>query len=264
MLFRSPDLASSHNWEICEGTLSVATQDIPNGELGFAVRFGKARGGNTSVFGAAGSQLWLSPDGDGSMTSIRPTFPDYSISMGGSLNSAAAPNGEVFITITKSIEDTFNDAWDGAIRETFDFRTSSNGTVVTGTLENGYDDTRDLTLLFSDGFYTFDTTPAATIVLTNGSSTVPQANYVFIDKATKTLQLNTGGWPVDEHAKVAHVMLFDAASTQSYGAIRNQNINDHIKKEEDNGHILHMAERIRSLNSDWDSGAEVRDRKSVV
>jgi hypothetical protein len=175
--------------------------------------------------------------------------------MGGVFNSVAAPDGQIFVNITRDIYDTFNDGWDGAIRETFNFTVTSDGATITGSLENAIN-TNDLTLLFSDGFSTFDTTPAATISLTPGTSTVPQLNYVFIDKATKTLQLSTGGFPTTEHAKVAIVALLDAARTQTDGALRNQNTNDHIKREGDNGHILHIAERVRQLNAEWDSGAE--------
>ncbi|MBW2187602.1 MAG: hypothetical protein JRG71_14790, partial [Deltaproteobacteria bacterium] len=34
------------------------------------------------------------------------------------------------------------------------------------------------------------------------------------------------------------------------------NLNDHIKTEDDNGHILHIAERVRQLNAEHDNGTE--------
>ena len=251
----TPDLASASTWELSEGTLSVATQLIPNGQLGFAVRFGRARDGNTSLWGA-GSQLWLSTT-PGEITDVKPIFPDYAISLGGSLNSELAPDGEIFVSITKSIEDTYNDAWDGSVRETFNFTTSSNGTVVTGILKNA-DDTRNLTLLFSDGFYTLDVTPADTIILTPGTDEATQTNYVYIPIATKVLTLSTSGYPTTEHCRIATLEVQSALNVQSVGGTRgNQNQNDHIKLEDDNGHILHVTAWIRRQFATWgDVGCE--------
>jgi len=254
-LYPTPELADASDWEKTQGTLSVAAHPIGVGEFGFTVLYGVLKGGSTLGL-TAGGQLWLSDDGSGDVSSTRPMFQSYAISIGGAFNTEAAPDGQIFVNITRDIYDTFNDGWDGAIRETFNFTTSSDGiSTITGTLENVID-TKNLTLLFSDGFSTFDTTPAATLTLVAGTATVVQLNYVFIDKATKTLQTSTGGFPITEHAKIALIGVFDAASTLANGAIRNQNINDHIKKEDDNGHILHIAERLRQFNAEWDSGAE--------
>jgi hypothetical protein len=254
-LYPTPELADASDWEKTQGTLSVAAHTIPPGSFGFTVIYGILKGGDATAL-TPGSQLWLTDDGSGDVSSSRPAFQSYAISIGGAFNNSAAPDGQIFVNITRDIYDTFNDGWDGAIRETFNFTTSSDGiSTITGTLENVID-TKNLTLLFSDGFSTFDTTPAATLTLVAGTATVVQLNYVFIDKATKTLQTSAGGFPVTEHAKVALVGVFDAAATLSNGAIRNQNINDHIKKEDDNGHILHIAERLRQFNAEWDSGTE--------
>ena len=81
-------------------------------------------------------------------------------------------------------------------------------------------------------------------------------NYVYIPMDTKVLTVSTSSFPEDEHCKVAKIYIKDAVTTQSDGALRNQNINDHIKTDDDNGHILHMAERLRTLNAEWDSGVE--------
>jgi hypothetical protein len=254
-LYPTPELADASDWEKTQGTLSIAAHAIAPGEFGFTVLYGVIKGGSTLGL-TAGEQMWLSDDGTGDLTTTRPEFQSYSISTGGVFNSVAAPDGQIFVNITRDIYDTFNDGWDGSIRETFDFRVTSDGATITGTLENVIN-TNDLTLLFSDGFNTFDTTdPAATLSLVAGTTTAPQLNYIFIDKATKTLQTSTGGFPVLEHAKIAVVGVLDALTTQNDGALRNQNTNDHIKKENDNGHVLHIAERIRQLNAEWDSGAE--------
>jgi hypothetical protein len=251
----TPDLADASQWELTQGTLSVSCELIKDGEFGCSVKnITKLTGGDTSGT-PAGSQLWLSADGTGSLTHIKPEFPDYSISMGGNYNQAAAPNGQIIVSVTTDIYDTFNDGWDGAIRETFDFRVTSDGATILGTLTNQAFPSNDLTMLFSSGFDTLDvTTVPKTLALIPGTASVIQLNYVFIDKATLTLQTSTTEFPTTEHAKIAVVGVFDETITMNDGAIRNQNINDHIKKEDDNGHIMHIAERLRALNAEWDSG----------
>ena len=251
-LHPTPDLADASKWELTQGTLAISCEQILPNTFGCAVKdITKLTGGDTSQI-PAGSQLWLSADGTGKLTHIKPTFPNYAISCGGNYNQASVPNGQILVSITTDIYDTFNDAWDGSIRETFTFSIVSDGVNVTGGLINRYAPANPVTLIFSNGLYTFDT--SATVSLISGTATIPQMNYVFIDKETKTLQVSTSGYPTTEHAKVSTMALLDASSTQTYGALRNQNINDHIKTDADNGHILHMAERIRSLNATWDTG----------
>ena len=253
----TPEKADASKWETCEGTLTVATHDIPNGQLGFATRFGKARSGNSTGW-APGIQLWLTADGSGLLTATKPQFPNYSISMGGSLKEHAT-EGEIFVSVTKAVGDTFNDAWDGATRETFNFTVTSNGAIVTGLLEN-VDPLDNLTLFFSDGavFYTLDTTTVPlTIELTVGTDELTTTNYVYIPVDTKVLTVSTSGFPSAEHCKIAQLEVQSAATVQAEsGAERNQNINDHVKTEDDNGHILHIATRLRKMNAEWDSGTE--------
>jgi hypothetical protein len=250
------ELAQANIFSKAEGTLAMTTSDIGIGQLGFVTRFGKVRGLNMSGF-TNGEDLYLSDTVAGGYTKTRPEFPSYIITIGGVLNNDAV-NGEIVVSVTNSIFSTFNDAWDGTIRETIRFEVSSDGATVTGTLTNQDSPSNDLTLVFSDGFSTFDATPGATVTLTAGSATVPQTNYVYIDKATKTLQKSTSDWPTTiEHVRIAEIALLTAARTQEDGALRNQNWNDEIKFVNDNGHILHIAERLRQESSKWQSGALV-------
>lgn len=253
----TPDIADASKWELTQGTLTVTLHTILAGNFGLTTK-GSARitGGDTS-FLPAPSQNWLSADGSGKLTNIKPQFPNYAISMGANLNAEPAPNGEMFVNQTTDIYDVFNDGWDGAVKETFDFKVTSDGATVIGTLSNQAFPLDNLTLFFSDGFYTLDTTTAPlTLALIPGTATNIQMNYIFIDQATKTLQTSAIGFPDTEHAKIARVGIFNASTTQTDGALINQNINDHIKKEDDNGHILHIAERLRANNAEWDSGTE--------
>ena len=88
----------------------------------------------------------------------------------------------------------------GSFQETFDALVTSNGTVVTMSLEQSGGG--DLTMQFSDGLHTLDCTPVSTITLTAGSDTAPQVNYIYIPQSTKLLTKSTSDWPSTEHIKV--------------------------------------------------------------
>jgi len=245
------EYADASSFDKCQWTLFVATSNIGIGSLWFATIQGKVRGVDTSTLWAW-AQVWLSDTNPWDFVNEHPEFPSYVISMWGTLNADAS--WQIFINQTTRVEDTFTNAWDGSIRETFDFRIVSSGTVITWTLSNPHATNTVLTVVFSDWLYEFDcTAPACDITLTWWSATVPQMNYVYIDKTTKALTVSTSEFPITEHAKVAIVSLLNASSTQTDWALRNQNTNDHIKTDLNNGHILHMAERIRTLNADWDN-----------
>ena len=59
----------------------VATVDIPNGEIGTVVWFGKARDLDTSSW-SAGDVLYASGTTPGELTNVRPLFPNYTMQIG--------------------------------------------------------------------------------------------------------------------------------------------------------------------------------------
>jgi hypothetical protein len=249
--YPSVSLAKADAEETLAGSVLITTMTIPDGQVGIATNYGRVQGVATTGFGP----LYVSPDTAGELTQTKPEFPCYTYAVG-AVEVVDGVNGVYDIDVKASVFDTFNEAWDGAIRQTFDFRTSSDGATITGTLTNPNVASTDLELLFSDGIYSFDTTTLGDITLTGGTATVPQMNYVYIPKDTKVLTVSTSEFPADEHCRVAELYLQDATTIQSVGALRNQNINDHIKLDDDNGHILHIAQRLRALNAEWDTGAE--------
>jgi hypothetical protein len=234
----------------------IATMEIPDQSFGIATEFGLVRDLDTTAIPGSGPLVYVSPTIPGTLTRTRPEFPDFRILVGAIVKEGTT-DGEATITIRERARDTLFDTWDGCIRETINFLVSSDGATVTGSLTNAGDSTRDLTLIFSDGFTILDTTPAVTITLTPGSDDIPQENYVYIPKSTKVLTVSTSDWPVEtEHIRVAKVVLRSAATTQTDSALGNQNWNDHVKKEDDNGHLLHITEKLRQFEAQWHSGAE--------
>lgn len=244
-------LGKADTFETSFGTLFVTDNEMLDQALGVGVLNGRVSGIDTSSF-TPGDTLWLSAATAGLITNVRPEFPNYAISIGGVIK--AAVSGEIGVNFTSKIEDTFNNFWNGTIRETFNFTVASDGATVTGSLEpdNGHP---DLTMLFSGGFTTLDATPPVTIVLTPGTDTNPQSNFIYIPEATKVLTVATGGWPVAEHIKIAMVVLQSAAKVQTDDALSNQNWNDHIESTISfQGHLSHITERIRKELPRWDSG----------
>lgn len=247
--------AITNTHENTEIDFGMTTSHMENNSWGFVTWFGKVNDLDTSAY-SLGDVIYISSTTAGEVTNIKPIFPDYAIQIG-IIFVVHATTGQIFVTGRNTPRETILSAWDGSIREGFDFTVSSTGTVVTGLLENK-DNTRNLTLMFSDGFTMFDTTTTpSTETLTPGTDSVPTTNYVYIPILTKALTVNTTGFPLTEHCKVAQLEVQSAATVLTEGgAERNQNINDHLKTVGNNGHLLHIAERVRQLNAEHDNGTE--------
>ncbi len=143
--------------------------------------------------------------------------------------------------------------FNGTFRETFDATVASDGSIVTMSLEQS--GTGDLTEQFSDGITILDCTPPQTIVLTAGSDTNPQSNWVYVLKSTKALTLSTSAWPTEEHIKVAFFFVQSAADVQTDGGtLVNQNWNDHLQGTDGQGHLAHIGTKIRALQATYFSG----------
>ena len=115
----------------------------------------------------------------------------------------------------------------------------------------------DLTMQFSDGLTTFDTTPSSTVVLTHGLDSSPQGNYVCITSDTKKMVVSTTEFPTtEEHIKIAYLLLASTSYIDSDGAYINQNWNDHLAGTDNMGHMLHIAERSRRDGAYYFSGLD--------
>ena len=143
----------------------------------------------------------------------------------------------------------------GSFREKFDATVVSSGGTITMSLEQTGGG--DLTMQFSDGLTTLDCTPADTIELTAGSDTSPQANWIYILQSGKVLAKSTTTWPATEHIRVGFFFCQSAASMATAGGpIINQNINDFLADPNSQGHLLHLAEKVRLLNATYFSGID--------
>jgi hypothetical protein len=249
------ELAQADVFSNFDRAVWVATMDIPAGEVGIATELGRVRGINTNAF-TVGDNIYLSATTAGEFTATPPEFPSYRIQIGG-VAVKDPTDGEIVVSVLGEATDDLQNFWNGVLRESFDFRVTSSGTVITGTLTptNGHP---DMTLFFSSGRFILDTDPGATVTLTAGTDTNPQENFVYIlESDPTTIVTSTGDWPATEHAKVALLYLQSAASIVTVGAFRNQNWNDHIQSTvTSQGHLSHIGERIRAIEAEWWAGAE--------
>lgn len=140
----------------------------------------------------------------------------------------------------------------GSFKESFDAIVTSNGTIVTMSIEKT--GTGDLTMQFSDGSTTLDTTPALTIALTAGSDASPTENFIYILKSDKILTKSTSDWPTVEHNKIGYFLVPSATFVQADGVYLNQNWNDFLSGANDMGHMLHITERSRLLGAVYHKG----------
>ena len=240
------DLVDNISWVIFMTTTEVAIWWV------WAITiFGKVRGVDTSLF-TAWEPIYISPTNAWEFTQTKLVFPNYSIEMG--IVETAAVDWTIWVNQTTFVSNTFNDAYDWSFRESLKFTIASDGATITGSLVNA-DLTNDLTMIFSDGLTILDVTPALTITLTQWTDTNPQENYIYIPLSTKVLTVSTTDFPASEHIKVAYIVVRSATATVTDWALVNQNVNDHIKSDWDNGHLLHISERLRLEPPKWRSWA---------
>lgn len=247
-------LAKADNFVTVTDIVGVATMGIPNNTDGIITRFGDINGLDTSGF-SAGDELFLSPATAGALTATRPVFPNYVVKIG-DCEVSDASTGRINVNVVGRYQEILENAWNGAFLETFNFTIAATGGVITGSIVND-DGVSDLTMQFSTGFATLDVTPAMTVVITAGTDDVPQFGFLYIPVSTKILTYSTSDWPVEEHIKVATILVRTAATTETDGALRNQNWNDHAAGSDTLvGHINHINERMRQNSAKWFSGAE--------
>jgi len=247
------------NAEATSRVIAVATEDIDHNSNGYVTTAGLVHDVDTDGM-AVGSDLWLSETA-GAYTTTKPLADAHHVFVGHVI-AEHVNNGVVLVAITPDslvgFDDLTLDLLDtiavtiGQAMDNPDVSVSSNGTVITFTLEQTGGG--DIRFTFSDGVHTHDCTdPIASIALTAGTDTSPQINYVYILQSTKALTVSTAGWPAAEHAPLATVLCQTAASMQTDGAYKMHAWTDH-NWDGKTGHIAHLNLWIRNQPATWRSG----------
>ncbi len=114
----------------------------------------------------------------------------------------------------------------------------------------------DLTVDFSSGFLTVDTTPPVEVNLTAGSNTSPQMNFVYILESTGLLTVSTVSFPslTVEFAPIAEVLVPSVARVIEANVYKLHAWTDHSYTTDDNGHLSHINSWIRQQPATWMSG----------
>ena len=263
----------------------ILTEDVENGTNGYMLMAGVIHDVNTLGY-TPGIHLYLTTTGDGTFTNTRPTAPDYVMGIG-TVKEADATVGTIQIEFDRlwdlewasnvqfsppSEEGQYlgwhppNDRYElqrsqraffnGTFRETFDaLMYSTDGVDLFLTLERAGGAGGDLTMQFSDGDSTLDCTPAQEEAITPGTDAAPTGQVVYIPQSTKALAV-ASEWPDDiEHIKIAYLFVPSAQFVFDHGGpYVNQNYNDHLHGTDLQGHLSHIATKIRGLGAGWHSG----------
>lgn len=204
-----------------------------------------------------GSENWT--------TANRPTTDLYVNRWGfnTTLGSLDMWDGSAWLTLgvdtTGGLPTTLIAGWNGSLSPNPVIVVSSNGTQWTMTLTGT--GTTDLECIFDSVEYTFDGTPAASINLTAGTDTAPQANYIYLTESggTVSLNLSTSGFPAAEAIIfIAECTLQSAASGQTHGAYEVHQHSEHLADAFE-GMIVHHSEKLRELGATWFSGVAAAD-----
>jgi len=247
----SKALADSH--ETISLQLGVVASDILNGANGHVYVKGVIDPIDTSLFPTG--PVYLSSTIPGALTSVKPEFPEYEILMG--IVDSSLSLGVITIDPKYNTNDTIINFWNGTIREKFDFRVTTDGITVTGTLTPA-SSKLNLTMIFNGAFDTLIATPGIEVQLVPGIDPLPTENYIYVPESTRVLTVSTSDFPTTAHIRIARVALRSVASTVTDGPIKNQNINDAMAEPsgDGRGHMAHIGDRLRLLEAKWQSGAE--------
>ncbi len=181
-------------------TLGIATEDIIDGDDGYATEFGLVRGIITtcSLCGetwAEGDVLWVSPTISGGLTNVEPQFPNIKIEI--AIVVKAASNGSIFVRphrypSTNEIQDIissgktnnsilqYSSTLSGYTNTTTPILTSISATTISGgTIFSGATNLYDI-------FEPINKSPYNTFILTAGTSYsfTGTVNTVSINKTT--------------------------------------------------------------------------------
>ena len=242
----SVTLSNGNNITVTGSPLSLGGTASFNltGTTQYSLQLGNATGSLSSLGVAANGQI---PVGAGAAAD--PVLANIT-----SARDLAVANGAGTIDITMS-NDAHNTAitgWNGSIIETIAATVASDGFTITLSVQQSGGG--DLTVIFSDGYFAWDTSPSDTIVLTEGADNAPQLNYVYMLQTTKALTVSTVGWPATEHAAIATVMCQSAASLATDGAYYSHTWTDHVAETNNQGHIADINLWARKQHATWDSG----------
>lgn len=161
-------------------------------------------------------------------------------------------SGDPTLSIATKFLCTGKEGWNGAILETEAIVVTSDGATITLSVEK--EGGGDLIAVFSDGYYIWDTSPADTVTLTQGSDTSPVLNFIYFLQSTKVLTASTSNWPTTEHIPIATVLCQSAASLQTQGAYKVHAWIDHVVGADDMGHMSHLNFWIRHQEANWLNG----------
>jgi hypothetical protein len=249
-------LARADSLSTASGTIGFATHDIPtdiggSGVNGFITISGTVRGLNTSTC-SAGTTMYLSDSVAGGYTATPPDSPSWVIRLGVcGLQHVSTGTIEADINIGDNRQ-IFPNFFNGCIIGDRDVQVTSNGSVVTATLEA--QGGGDLSIVFDGQFTTFDATPKASVELTAGTDEAPIRNYVYILKSTNLLTKSTTGWPATEFVPVADTYVGSAATTQTKGLDKFQEWTEHVQDAIGMGHLFHINRWVRQQPATYVSG----------
>ncbi|KKN92417.1 hypothetical protein LCGC14_0209080 [marine sediment metagenome] len=201
----------------------------------------------------------------------------FYVSIGGDGKPLVSPQGTIIRTDTHEGIYNLIHLNDGGLGddEALGMTVSSDGATITLTITNtapGKAATDPLELQFEGQNYTYTPSGGAeTLTLSAGSATVPVENFVVFELSGGVPFLATSAtdWPSDtlgeHHGRVCSVVVQDAASVQTHGALKIHAWTDHIEEVHgagsgergERGHLHSIAERLRNEPAVWRSGSAI-------
>ena len=233
-------------------SIHVLTETLPSGDGGEATRYGLVNDVNTSAFNL-GDELYLSATTPGALTNVRPTWPAKPIVIGRVTIKGAS--GQILVLIEP---DQFDYEFDGCAIERQDtYVVVDGGNVYAETELNGGG---DLPVQLEGDVHLLDCTTGtgtggrARALLTPGTDTSPQINFVYVELVAGVPTLKTSVTaPTGAFAFISFVSIWSVAKTSTDGPALHQRNTDAIEHD-GRGRIAHICAKIRQLGATWSTG----------
>lgn len=243
-----PTVSVAHNRDfVTADAIGMLTHDVEAGTFGFLTTYG-ATGFLTTTGETEGARVYVDTlQGGKNWTTTIPVFPKFQYEIG-FIHTVDNDSGKIFINPKGQIDDIMHNINNANIVENFDFTSSSNGSIITGTLESS--DGKDyLTIRWSDGFSKISV--PTTVTIPPGTNNNSQVSYIYIPKSTGVLTASTSYFPIGTQYKtIAKTDAWSASRTQTSGLKGNQNYNDYVASTASlRGRIAQIGnwQRLRNL-----------------
>ncbi len=189
------------------------------------------------------------------------------VTITGSVNFPIRTEGQVITISGADHIGNLTNSNDGSIdSDDNTYAVTSNGTTITFTLDRTGGDSATVQM---NGINLTLSMPDSVTLTPAGTDTNPQENWIYLLESggNLTLTASNDGFPEEETAHIARVIVQTAATVQTIGPLKLHAYTDHVHEPPERGGLGHanaINERLRAQFAEWESGAALTTTVDTV